>query len=53
MEDNKKETKGLKVDINEMLHKEIKTRAAFRGMTIKKWILNAIVEQIKMEESYR
>ena len=53
MENKTIEKKALKVDINERLHKEIKTRAAFKGLTIKKWITNAIIEHIKLEEKYQ
>ena len=33
-------------------HKEIKRRATNRGVTIRKWVLDAIADKIKKEKQY-
>ena len=48
-----KNKKRLLLDVDEKLHTEIKTRASFRNMSIKKWIMQAIAERIKWEDKYK
>ena len=52
METQDKKQKRLVVDLNKDLHVIIKSKAAFRNITIKKWILIAIAERIKQESKY-
>jgi len=52
METQDKKQKRLVVDLNKDLHVIIKSKAAFRNITIKKWILIAIAERIKQETKY-
>lgn len=44
------ELKRLAVDLNKVIHDEIKKRAIDRGMTIRQWIEEAIVNQIRLDE---
>ena len=53
MEEKKNRPKGLMIDIDENLRAEIKARAAFRHMSIRKWIMQAIAERIKWEDKYK
>lgn len=43
------EVKRLLVDLDRALHFEIKRRALEKGMTIRQWIEEAIVNQIKKD----
>ncbi len=43
--------KRLIVDIPMDMHIEVKKRAAIRGISIKKYVLKAIIERIKKERS--
>lgn len=43
-------TARLGIEIKPVLHQDIKIRAAFRNITIRKWVLIAILEQIKQEK---
>lgn len=43
--------KRLVVEIPLELHQDIKVRAVFRNITLRKWVLLAIIEQIKQEKS--
>lgn len=53
MEDDKKSlTKRLVIDLSTEEHVEIKTRAALRNITIKKWVMRAIMEALKKEKQY-
>lgn len=45
------EEKRLVIEIQPDLHNDIKKRALFRNITIRKWVLIAILEQIKKEKS--
>ena len=44
--------KRLLVEVHPDLHLEIKRRAVERGLTLRKWLLRAIMAQIKKEEQY-
>lgn len=44
--------KRLVVEMDEKLHVEVKLRATKRGISIKKYVIRAIVEAIKKEQSY-
>lgn len=44
--------KRLNLEINEELLKEIKIRALERNITLRKWVLRAILQQIKYEQQY-
>lgn len=48
MENNKQ----LIIEINENLHKQLKARALNNNMTLKMWVLSAILEKIKNEKQY-
>lgn len=50
--EEKKARKRLIVWICEKLHREIKTRAAFRGINLKSWIEIAIAQRIEEEKKY-
>jgi hypothetical protein len=50
--ESKKRGKRLSMDMDEELHKVIKARAAFRGLTIKEWLELAIKERILNEQKY-
>jgi hypothetical protein len=47
----KQTDRRLVVEIKPELHQDIKLRAVFRNITIRKWVLIAILEQIKREKS--
>ena len=40
------------VEVEPDLHKAIKIQAVERGITMRKWILRAIIEKIKAEKDY-
>jgi hypothetical protein len=42
--------KRLVVEIPLELHQDIKIRAIFRNITLRKWVLIAMLEQIKREK---
>lgn len=44
--------KRLVLEIDEELHKEIKRRALERNITLRRWVLRAIKQQIKYEQQY-
>lgn len=46
---NKPKVKRLIVDLPEGMHNDIKGRAAQKNMTIKKYVLQALFEQMKKE----
>ena len=46
------ETKFLLIEVPKQLHKEVKSRAVERGITMRKWILQAIAEKIRVEKLY-
>lgn len=47
-----RKTKRLNWELLEQDHIEIKKRAAIRNMTIKDWVMMAIIKQIKEEQQY-
>jgi predicted HicB family RNase H-like nuclease len=54
--ENKKEeqkTKRLVVDLDESLHLEIKKQALFRNSSIKKYIIEAVIERMKQDAKYQ
>lgn len=44
--------KRLNVEVDHLLHKEIKMRAGNYAITMKKYIMRAIIEQIKRDRDY-
>jgi len=44
--------KQVIIEMPEELHKEIKIRAAYRNMTMKAWIIRAILDAIAQEQKY-
>ena len=50
METKEEKKKMLLVSLPEYLHKEVKYRAVFRGMTIKQWVEAAIRMLINHEQ---
>jgi len=51
VEDVKKKT--LILETTALLHSQIKQRAAVRNISIKKWVLQAIIEKMKQEDHYK
>lgn len=49
---NDKKFKRIIVDLPIKSHVDIKTRASFRNVTIKKWVMYAIARHIIFEEQY-
>lgn len=49
----KTKIKRLSVDMTPELHQQIKARAVFRNTTIRKYIIEAVIERIKNEEKYQ
>lgn len=48
----RKSPKRLLIDLTEEQHGLFKERAARRGITLRKWVMRALIEQIKKEDSY-
>ena len=44
--------KQLIIEMPETDHHEIKSRAARKGISLKKWVLQAIFEKLKEEKKY-
>ena len=44
--------KRFVIEVNDEFHQEIKKRAQEKNITLRKWILRAIIQQIKTEEKY-
>jgi len=44
--------KRLIVEVDEEFHAKIKTKAQSRNITIRKWIVRAILQALKQEEKY-
>ena len=44
--------KFMIIEIPIQLHNEIKTRAAIRGMTLKKYVMQAVSNRIEKEKKY-
>ena len=49
---NKMKLKSLLVHIDLDLHCEIKKRAAMRGISMRTWVMRAVLAQIKQERKY-
>ena len=49
----KEQLKSIRIAIPVELHNNIKQRAAFRGMTFKKWILEAALVKMQTEDQYK
>lgn len=49
---DKKTTKRLVVEITPELHGEIKSMAAWRGTTYRKYIIQAVLERLKRDKDY-
>lgn len=50
---NKEQLKSIRIAVPAELHNDIKQRAAFRGITMKKWILEAALVKSQTEDKYR
>lgn len=44
--------KRLSFDLEQEIHTMIKTSAALKNMTIRKWVLRAIMKQIEKEKTF-
>jgi predicted HicB family RNase H-like nuclease len=44
--------KRFVIEVDDKFHEEIKKRAEDKQITLRKWILRAILQQIKIEEKY-
>jgi len=51
--DKEKKIKRLVVDIEESLHNQIKMQALWRSSTIKKYIIESILERMKKDSLYQ
>jgi hypothetical protein len=49
---NKPKLKRVFADVAEEIHTTIKTSATIRGISMRAWILRAIMEQIKKEKTF-
>ena len=49
----KKKRKQLVMDISEKDHLEIKKRALMKGITLRRWLIQAIAQMIKIEDQYK
>jgi hypothetical protein len=49
----KEQLKSIRIAIPVEVHNIIKRRAAFLGMTMKKWILQAALVKIQTEDKYK
>ena len=52
MEEIKKKPKRLVIDIPEDLHTRVKLRATTRNITIRLWVLRALIFALTKEEKY-
>jgi len=52
MKDQNKTTQRLGLEIPKEIHSDIKVRASTRGISITKYVMRAIMEQIKKDKSY-
>lgn len=46
------EKKKFIIELEEDIHKDIKRRCVERNITMRKWVLIAIIERIKREEGF-
>lgn len=52
MENTQSKNKRLGIEIPKDIHADIKIRAAKRGISITKYVMRAVIEQIKKEKLY-
>ncbi len=52
MENNESKNKRLIIDIPAELHKDIKIRSATKNISIRTWVVRAIVQAIEKEKKY-
>jgi predicted HicB family RNase H-like nuclease len=50
--EEKKSKKRLVIEVDDRMHETIKDRANHRHVTIRKWVLRALLEAIKKEQQY-
>lgn len=48
----RRQKKRLSVEVDELTHQAVKTLAAQRNITIRKWIIRVIIEALKKEQQY-
>jgi predicted HicB family RNase H-like nuclease len=48
----KEKNKRLALDISEKLHAEIKSKAAYSNISMKAYILRAVIEKMEYEKRY-
>lgn len=46
------EIKRVVIDVDQKFHKDIKIRALYRNMSMKDYIIMAVVKQIQLEEQF-
>lgn len=51
-QEKKKIKKRLTIQVDNDLHRIVKSRALFRGMSVRQWVEMAIKERIKEEQQY-
>ena len=49
----KEQLKSIRIAVPLELHNEIRRRAAIRGITVKKWILEAALVKSQTEDKYK
>lgn len=52
IEESQKKTDRVVIQVPTNIHAEIKARAAIRGITMRKYVLRAIMEMIRKEKTY-
>lgn len=52
-EEKEKKFKGLFVELDPELHALVKIRSSLRNISIKKWIIRAIMDAVAKEEKYK
>lgn len=52
MEDGFVNYSKITFDIDAEMHRELKSRAALRGITLRKWLMTAIWERLNKEKQY-
>jgi predicted HicB family RNase H-like nuclease len=52
MEESRKGPKRLTLDIPELLHAELKMRAAFRHMSLRSYVMNALGRHLATEHAF-
>lgn len=49
---SRKSKKRLVIEVMEETHKAIKLRAGMRNISMRKWVMRAIIHALKQEDSY-